>query len=145
MLLIGGPRRRAYPERGPDVRREGDGVSAADQSPISRDTAEEYAHWFQALSDPTRIVILSYLSRQDGAVSVGTIVTELQIGQSTVSHHLKTLLEVGFVSRTRDRTARLYAVNRNCITRFPAAADVIMGLESPGSSLAAADPAAARA
>lgn len=114
------------------------------EPPIDRDTAEEYAHWFQALSDPTRIIILSYLSRQDAAVSVGTIVTELEIGQSTVSHHLKTLLEVGFVSRTRDRTARLYAVNRNCITRFPAAADVIMGLEQAAGALATANPATAR-
>jgi DNA-binding transcriptional ArsR family regulator len=94
---------------------------------LDRDTAETYARWFQALSDPTRIVILSYLSRQPGPVSVGTIVTDLAMGQSTVSHHLKALLDVGFVTRTRDRTARLYAVNHNCITQFPTAADVVMG------------------
>lgn len=94
---------------------------------LDRDTAETYARWFQALSDPTRIVILSYLSRQPGPVSVGTIVTDLGMGQSTVSHHLKALLDVGFVTRTRDRTARLYTVNHNCITQFPTAADVVMG------------------
>jgi DNA-binding transcriptional ArsR family regulator len=100
---------------------------------LDRETAEEYARWFQALSDPTRIVILSYLSRQPGPVSVGTIVTDLEMGQSTVSHHLKALLDVGFVSRTRDRTARLYAVNHNCITRFPTAADVVMGRPPRGA------------
>ena len=94
---------------------------------LDRSTAETYARWFQALSDPTRIVILSYLARRDHPVSVGTIVDDLRLGQSTVSHHLRTLLEVGFVAQTRERTNRLYAVNRSCITRFPIAADVVMG------------------
>ncbi|MFG3702246.1 ArsR/SmtB family transcription factor [Micromonospora sp. NPDC047620] len=94
---------------------------------VDRETAETYARWFQALSDPTRIIILSYLSRCTSPVSVGTIVEDLDMGQSTVSHHLKTLLAVGFVTRAREGTARLYAVNHSCITMFPTAADVVMG------------------
>jgi DNA-binding transcriptional ArsR family regulator len=94
---------------------------------LDRETAETYAKWFQALADPTRILILSYLSRRPGAVSVGTIVDALEIGQSTVSHHLKILLSVGFVTRTRERTSMLYAVNRSCVTRFPTAAEAVMG------------------
>lgn len=97
------------------------------QMAVERDTAETYARWFQALSDPTRIIILSYLSRRTKPVSVGTIVEDLDMGQSTVSHHLKTLLAVGFVTRTREGTARMYAVNHSCITKFPTAADVVMG------------------
>jgi DNA-binding transcriptional ArsR family regulator len=61
-------------------------------------------------------------------VPVGTIVGDLGIGQSTVSHHLRTLYEVGFVTRARSHANRLYAVNRNCIIRFPEAAEVIMGV-----------------
>lgn len=94
---------------------------------LDRETAETYARWFQALSDPTRILILNYLSRQSEPVSVGTIVADMGLGQSTVSHHLKALFDVGFVTRDRDRTARLYAVNHNCIVKFPTAADVVMG------------------
>lgn len=94
---------------------------------VDRETAEIYARWFQALSDPTRIIILSYLSRCPGPVSVGTIVEDLNMGQSTVSHHLKTLLDVGFVTRTREGTSRMYTVNHRCITQFPTAADVVMG------------------
>lgn len=93
---------------------------------LDRETAEAYSRWFHALSDATRIIILSYLARQSQPVAVGTIVNDLQIGQSTVSHHLRTLLEVGFVHRQRDRTNQLYHVNRNCITRFPDAAEVVM-------------------
>lgn len=101
---------------------------------LDRATAEAYSRWFHALSDATRIVILSYLARQSEPVPVGAIVNELGIGQSTVSHHLRTLLEVGFVRRQRDRTNQLYQVNRNCITRFPDAAEVVMGQRLPPRS-----------
>lgn len=103
----------------------------ADQVVIEREDAEEYARWFQALADATRIVILSYLAHCDEPVAVGTIVEHLGIGQSTVSHHLRVLHDVGFVTRERSRTNRLYAVNRNCINKFPAAAEVIMGRRRP--------------
>lgn len=99
----------------------------ADAVILGRDDAEIYAHWFQALSDPTRIVILSYLSRCGAPVPVGTIVEDLGIGQSTVSRHLRLLLDAGFVTRKASRTNRLYSVNRSCVTSFAAAAEVIMG------------------
>jgi ArsR family transcriptional regulator len=103
------------------------GGPASQAGVLGRDDADVYARWFQALADSTRIIILSYLSRQQGPVPVGTIATELGIGQSTVSHHLRTLHDVGFVTRTRIGASRLYAVNPSCITRFPDAAEVIMG------------------
>jgi len=94
---------------------------------VDRDEAEAYARWFQTLSDPTRIVILSYLSHRDGPVRVSTIVDDLGISQSTVSHHLRLLHDAGFVTRERSRTSRLYAVNRSFVTNFSAAAEVVMG------------------
>lgn len=109
-----------------------EGTSAAPEPApgvaLSRDDAEVYARWFSAVADPTRIIILSYLARQPGPVPVGAVAENLRIGQSTVSHHLRILHEVGFVTRTRSHANRLYAVNRNCVTRFPEAAEVIMGL-----------------
>lgn len=104
--------------------------SSANHVGIERDDAEEYARWFQALADATRIVILNYLAHHDEPVAVGTIVEHLGIGQSTVSHHLRILHDVGFVTRERSRTNRLYAVNRNCIIQLPAVAEVIMGRRS---------------
>jgi DNA-binding transcriptional ArsR family regulator len=94
---------------------------------LAPEEAEIFARWFQVLADPTRIIILSYLSRRQQPAAVGTIAGDLGLGQSTVSHHLRILHEVGFVTRARSGTSRLYAVNRNCITQFPAAAEVIMG------------------
>jgi DNA-binding transcriptional ArsR family regulator len=95
---------------------------------IDRETAQVYAQWFQALADSTRILILNLLACNAAAMSVGAIATTLELGQSTVSHHLKILYEVGFVTRTRRGTSSLYEVNGNCLTKFPNAAEVVMGL-----------------
>jgi DNA-binding transcriptional ArsR family regulator len=106
----------------------GDGAVAAIRADaLDRDDADVYARWFQALADSNRIIILSYLSRQHTPVAVGTIAADLGMAQSTISHHLRTLYDVGFLTRDRIGTSRLYSVNSNCITRFPEAAEVIMG------------------
>ncbi len=79
--------------------------------PIDRDTAESYATWFKALSDPTRVQILNLLALAPGAMSVGDIVERMGVGQSTVSHHLKLLADVRFVLRERQGTSAYYSIN----------------------------------
>src|SRR6266511_4541733 len=64
---------------------------------IDRNAAQTYARWFQALADPSRIVILNLLADARQPMTVGEIVAAVDIGQSTVSHHLKLLAQVGFV------------------------------------------------
>ena len=64
---------------------------------VAREQAETWASWFRALGDPSRILILNLLATAGSARSVGEIVDELDLAQSTVSHHLKILGEVGFV------------------------------------------------
>ncbi len=98
---------------------------------LDRDTAESYARWFQALSDPTRVMIVHFLAHQRDPVPVGTIVEHLGVAQSTVSHHLKILAHVRFVTRRRAGTSIRYAVNRNCEVGLPAAAEIVMGLSAP--------------
>jgi len=58
---------------------------------------------------------------------VGEVVEAVDVGQSTVSHHLKLLAEVGFVQVERRGTASLYRVNQRCLDVFPSAAEVVMG------------------
>jgi DNA-binding transcriptional ArsR family regulator len=94
---------------------------------IDRGSARTYARWFQALADPTRVVICNLLADAGRAMSVGEIVEAVDIGQSTVSHHLKLLAEVGFVQATPQGTARLYRFNRRCLEAFPTAAELVMG------------------
>lgn len=94
---------------------------------LSEDEALLFASWFQALSDPTRIRILNLLSTTSEEFGVGSIVTRLNLRQSTASHHLKVLHDVGFLCRRREGTSILYRVNANCLERFPSAADMVMG------------------
>lgn len=115
---------------------------------FDRETAETYASWFKALSDPTRIQILNLLAVAGDAMSVGEIVERVGVGQSTVSHHLKILSDVRFVVRHRRGTSILYRVNVACVAGFPSAADAVMGRRPPTAPSralpAAGHPAATR-
>jgi ArsR family transcriptional regulator len=63
--------------------------------PLERTTAAEYSNWFRALADATRVQIVSLLARRDEPMNVGEIVARVEVGQSTVSAHLKVLAEAG--------------------------------------------------
>src|SRR5258707_716089 len=99
--------------------------------PLDRATAAEYASWFKALADATRIQIVSLLARRGEPMGVGEIVAAVQVGQSTVSAHLKVLAEVGFVRAEHKGPASYYGVNDACVDCFPPAADVVMGHPVP--------------
>ena len=103
----------------------------SDAGPLDRATAAEYASWFKALADATRIQIVSLLARRGEPMSVGEIVAAVQVGQSTVSAHLKVLAEVRFVLAEHKGTASYYRVNDACVECFPTAADVVMGRPVP--------------
>jgi DNA-binding transcriptional ArsR family regulator len=94
---------------------------------IDRASAQTYARWFQALADPSRVMICNLLADADRPMSVGEIVQAVEIGQSTVSYHLKLLAEVGFVQATPKATARFYRFNQRCLEAFPTAAELVMG------------------
>ncbi|WP_052668610.1 ArsR/SmtB family transcription factor [Nitriliruptor alkaliphilus] len=98
---------------------------------MPRDVAEQYASWFRALSDPTRVQLLAWLAGRPEPVSVGALTDALPVGQSTVSHHLAALAAVGFVLIERRGTSTFYAVNPSCLDCFPGAADIVMGRRPP--------------
>lgn len=100
---------------------------------LDRATAEDYANWFKALADPTRIQILELLARRREPMSVGQIVAEAGVAQSTVSQHLAVLARVRFVLVEPVGTSRRYRVNEACIDCFPTAADVVMGRPAPST------------
>ena len=99
--------------------------------PLDRATAAEYATWFKALADATRIQIVSLLARRAVPMNVGEIVAAVGVGQSTVSAHLKVLAEVRFVLAEPRGTATYYRINDACVDCFPTAADVVMGRPVP--------------
>lgn len=63
---------------------------------------------FSVLADSTRCRMLALLDRQELTVSELCVVTQLP--QSTVSRHLKTLADAGWVTSRRDGTSRYYAL-----------------------------------
>ena len=94
---------------------------------VSREDATSWASWFRAIGDPTRIVILNLLATEARPMSVAEIVEAVDVGQSTVSHHLKILGDVGFVLVEREGTSSWWRVNEACIDCFPTAAELVMG------------------
>ena len=94
---------------------------------LPREEAELYAGWFRCLADPTRIQILNLLARERRPLSVGEIVVEVDVGQSTVSEHLRRLAETCFVLVDHQGTSSLFRINESCIACFPSAAELVMG------------------
>ena len=62
-----------------------------------------------ALADPTRSRLLLLLDRHE--LTVGELCVALQLPQSTVSRHLKTLADEGWVSARAEGTSRRYAMS----------------------------------
>ena len=94
---------------------------------VVREHADVWATWFRALGDPSRIVILNLLATSGRAMTVGEIVEHVGLAQSTVSHHLKILGDVGFLLVERDGTTSWWRINERCLSCFPTTAEVVMG------------------
>jgi L-amino acid N-acyltransferase YncA/DNA-binding transcriptional ArsR family regulator len=91
-------------------------------------SAATYSEWFAVLADPTRVRLLHTVSTSStGAMRVGDLATALGISQSTCSHHVRKLADVGFVTVDKVGTASIVSVNPACCTGLPHAADVVMG------------------
>lgn len=95
---------------------------------VDRHSAEVWASWFRCLGDPSRVLLLNRLARARRPMTVGELVEVVDIGQSTVSHHLAILTETGFVHCERRGNTSAYWVNEACLERFPSAAEVVMGV-----------------
>lgn len=62
-------------------------------------------HAFSALSDPTRLAIITRLAEQ-GEADVMDLVSDFTISQPAISRHVKVLEETGWVTRRRVGTRR---------------------------------------
>lgn len=70
-----------------------------------------------ALAHPARIEILRHLAGLD-ACCCKDVVTHLDLAQSTVSQHLKILVEAGLVRLTPEAQRSRYAVDREAMARL---------------------------
>jgi L-amino acid N-acyltransferase YncA/DNA-binding transcriptional ArsR family regulator len=95
---------------------------------LADEVAATYAEWFGTISDPTRLKLLhAVASSAAGALTVGDLAQRLGISQSTCSHHVRRLSEVGFLIVDRVGRTSMVSVNQSCCTGLPHAADVVMG------------------
>src|SRR5918992_5784994 len=105
--------------------------SAFRPAQLASQDAATYAEWFACLAEPMRVRLLHAVAVAGREVTVGTLTEQLGISQSTCSHHLRKLAEVGFVRLRKERTATLVSVNPACCTGLPHAADAVMGMLGP--------------
>jgi ArsR family transcriptional regulator len=77
---------------------------------------QELAAISKALSHPARIQILSILAKQNECVC-GAIVEILPLAQSTVSQHLKELLNAGLIKGTVDGPRSCYCIDNKGIEK----------------------------
>ena len=76
---------------------------------ITEENASQLASSLKALADPARLRIISMVAAHDGAEACVCDLTEpLGLGQPTVSHHLKILVEAGYLTRSKRGTWAYY-------------------------------------
>ncbi|GLZ32222.1 hypothetical protein Lesp02_44100 [Lentzea sp. NBRC 105346] len=98
---------------------------------LAAEDAARYAEWFACLAEPTRVRLVHAVATAGRAVTVGELTEWLGISQSTCSHHVRKLADVGFVLLRKEGTATLVTVNASCCTGLPHAADAVMGVLAP--------------
>jgi len=90
-------------------------------------TAQSISELLGALSEPLRLRALRALEREE--LSVGEVCRVLQVPQSTVSRHLRTLLDSGCVVSRTEGTSTFYRLVLDEMT--PQARDVWLALRAP--------------
>ena len=79
------------------------------RDPLSAQNAESLAVSLKALADPARLRILSMVAAHEDAEACVCDLTEpLGLSQPTVSHHLKVLVDAGYLTRSKRGTWAYY-------------------------------------
>jgi len=77
----------------------------------------ELADLAKAISHPARVAILKTLAQKDSCIC-GEIVEVLPLAQSTVSQHLRELLDAGLIKGTVDGPKSCYCINWQAFEKF---------------------------
>ena len=93
-----------------------DGCCSVRRTPIDAATADEMATRFKALADPTRLQLLSHIAASGcESVCACDLLDIVDIGQPTVSHHLKRLVDAGLLTREQRGKWAHYSVVREAL------------------------------
>ena len=86
------------------VNKKSDGLSILDEH-----TAAHVAELFRSFSDTSRVRILSVLTQREE--NVGSLAGLVGISESAISHHLRSLRQMGLVQTRRDGKEIYYRVD----------------------------------
>ncbi|WP_198284986.1 helix-turn-helix domain-containing GNAT family N-acetyltransferase [Saccharomonospora cyanea] len=98
---------------------------------LPRSQATTYADWFACLAEPVRVKLLHAVATSPQGITIGALTEILGTSQSTTSHHVRKLADIGFVHVRKDGTASVVTINEACCSGLPHAADAVMGLLGP--------------
>lgn len=79
----------------------------------------DYVKCFKALSDDNRLKIIEVL-RQSGDSCACYLLEQLQISQSTLSHHMKVLTEAEIVKARKEGQWMHYVLDKNTLEKLNA-------------------------
>jgi ArsR family transcriptional regulator len=72
----------------------------------------------RALGDSYRLKILEVISQQQDWMQCGEIVTMFELSQSTVSHHVKQLVDADLLIAEKDGRNAKYRINKEAIEQY---------------------------
>jgi ArsR family transcriptional regulator len=85
---------------------------------VEREQAERMAKTAKALGDPIRLQLVDVLKKHAGKVCVCELTPLFDVGQPTVSHHLKVLRDAGIVDSERKGLWAYYYVRPEALEEF---------------------------
>lgn len=95
---------------------------------VTDEAAEALARMFKALGDPTRVKLLSMIAAApEGEACICDMTEPVGLSQSTVSHHMKLLVEAGLATREQRGKWAYYRVAPDVLRSLASALSPIAG------------------
>ena len=101
-------------------------MSISSQPKARCDAATDVAAQLAALGHPTRIQIVRHLGSASSCCC-RDVVDRFDLAQSTVSQHLKVLVDAGLVRFAPDRQRSRYELDRAALARLSASFETLLG------------------
>ena len=89
--------------------------------PLDAAEAQEFARTLKALADPTRLRLVSLVAANSGSETCACdLIEPVGLGQPTVSHHLKILVDAGVLHREKRGVWSYYSLAAETLERIAA-------------------------
>ena len=89
--------------------------------PLSTEDAQEFARILKAIAEPARLRLVSLVAAHEGnEACVCDLIDPVGLGQPTVSHHLKILVDAGVLDREKRGIWSYYSLRAETLERVAA-------------------------